>query len=193
MTPDREETPLLEHEYDGIREYDNPMPRWWLWSFYASIGWSVLYFLNVPGVGSGAGRMAEYERDVAIADSVRAIHDPLAGVTEASLLAAAANPATLELGRATFSSMCGSCHRPDGGGNIGPNLTDDSWLHGGAPMDVLKSVELGILDKGMPAWGKMLKPEQLVAVVAYVVTLHGTNPKDPKAPQGVRADSTATR
>jgi cytochrome c oxidase cbb3-type subunit 3 len=179
----------MEHDYDGIREYDNPMPRWWLWTFWATIIWSALYYFNVPGIGIGAGRLAAWQHDVAVADSIRASHNPLATVTEASLLAGAADPATLALGKATFSSMCASCHQADGGGNIGPNLTDDWWIHGGKPMDILKTVDQGVLDKGMPAWGKMLKPDQLTAVVGYVTTLHGTRPKEPKAPQGVRADS----
>jgi len=191
MSPERDDDRLLEHEYDGIREYDNPMPRWWLYIFWASILYSVLYYANVPGIGVGAGRIAEYQRDVRIADSIQASHDPLRGVTEAALLAIARDPAKHELGKATFSSMCASCHRPDAGGNIGPNLTDAWWLHGGKPLDILNTVNGGVLTKGMPAWGKMLKPDQLLAVVGYVTTLAGTSPVNPKPPQGVRADSVA--
>jgi len=193
MTPDRDEDRLLEHDYDGIREYDNPMPRWWLYLFWACIVYSVLYYLNVPGIGVGAGRLAAYQRDVAVADSVLASHDPLRGVTEAGLLAIAADPAQRAAGRTTFGSVCAACHRADAGGNIGPNLTDDWWIHGGAPLQVLKTVNEGVLAKGMPAWGKMLKPDQLLAVVGYLTTLRGSNPKDPKPPQGIRADSAAPR
>ena len=82
---------------------------------------------------------------------------------------------------------CAPCHRPDGGGLIGPNLTDDYWLHGGRPTEILQTITDGVLDKGMPPWGKTLKPEQLTAVAAYVLSLHGTNPPNPKAPQGVTA------
>lgn len=192
MTPEPGDDRLLDHEYDGIQEYDNPMPRWWLYIFWATIVYSLLYILNVPGIGIGAGRMAAYQRDIAIADSVVASHDPLGEVTEPSLLVLAADPAANTLGKATFSSMCSACHRPDGGGSIGPNLTDAWWIHGGKPMEILKTVNEGVLAKGMPAWGKMLKLDQLLAVVGYVTTLQGTDPKDPKAPEGVRADSGAT-
>jgi cytochrome c oxidase cbb3-type subunit 3 len=193
MTPDRDEERLLGHDYDGIREYDNPLPKWWLYIFWVCILYSVLYFVNVPGIGIGAGRLAAYQRDVAIADSVMASHDPLRGITESSLLAIAADAGQHLLGKTTFGSMCTSCHRADAGGNIGPNLTDQWWIHGGAPLQILKTISEGVLAKGMPAWGKMLKPDQLLAVAGYVTTLQGSNPKDPKPPQGIRADSAATR
>ena len=90
----------------------------------------------------------------------------------------------MEEGKETFTAYCASCHRPDGGGLIGPNLTDAYWLHGGAITDVYKTVAGGVLEKGMPPWEKTLKPAQLNAVVAYVMTLQGTTPKDPKPPQG---------
>lgn len=187
--PDQDQ--LLDHSYDGIQEYDNPMPRWWLATFWVTILFAVLYVLNLPGIGTGKGRIADYENTMAAAAAEAAKHDPLSGMTGEKLAALAANPAQHELGKATFSSMCSSCHAPDGGGIIGPNLTDDYWLHGGGPMDVLKTISGGVLDKGMPAWGKMLKPDQLLAVAAYVTTLKGTTPKNPKPPQGVRADSAA--
>jgi len=193
MTDERDTDRLLEHDYDGIREYDNPMPRWWLYIFYACIVYAALYLLNVPGVGPGAGRLADYQRAMAVADSLVATNDPLRSVTEASLLLIAADPAQHALGQATFSSTCSPCHRADAGGNIGPNLTDAWWIHGGKPMEILKTVNEGVLAKGMPAWGKMLKPAQLLAVVGYVTTLSGNNPKNPKPPQGVRADSVGVR
>jgi cytochrome c oxidase cbb3-type subunit 3 len=185
--PDR----LLDHEYDGIKEYDNPMPRWWLATFWVTIIFSVVYLLNVPGIGVGKGRIADYEATMAAAAAEVAEHDPLAGMTAEKLVAIAQDPAQQALGKATFSSMCSSCHAVDGGGLIGPNLTDAFWIRGGRPMDILTTVNAGVLDKGMPAWGKVLKPEQLLTVAAYVTTLQGTTPKAPKPPQGVRADSAA--
>jgi cytochrome c oxidase cbb3-type subunit 3 len=93
----------------------------------------------------------------------------------------------MEDGEETFTTNCAACHRADGGGLIGPNLTDDAWIHGGTITDIYTTVTKGVLDKGMPAWEKVLKPEQLAEVVAYVTTLKGTNPANPKAPQGVVA------
>src|SRR4026209_2918849 len=193
MTPDRDEDRLLEHDYDGIREYDSPMPGGWWYSCGGGIACSALYLLNVPGIGIGAGRLAAYRRDMAIADSVLASQDPLRGVTESSLLALAADPTQHTLGQTTFGSMCSACRRADAGGNIGPNLTDDWWIHGGTPLEILKTVNEGVLAKGMPAWGKMLKPDQLLAVVGYATTPRGRNPQGPQPPHGVPGGPAAAR
>jgi len=100
------------------------------------------------------------------------------------LAAMTKDASVLALGKQTFSQNCAACHRGDAGGQIGPNLTDDYWIHGAGLAEIHKSVADGVLEKGMPPWGKVLKPAQLDAVVAYVFTLHGTNPPNPKAPQG---------
>lgn len=186
MSEQSDKDHLLDHDYDGIKEYDNPMPRWWLATFWATIAFAGIYLLNIPGVGIGKGRIAEYEADVAAAEALAARNDPLAGVTADSLLAFSRNPAKRELGKATFASMCSACHAADGGGGIGPNLTDAYWLHGGTPMEVLHTINAGVLEKGMPPWGKTLKADQLTSVAAYVLTLRGTAPAAPKPPQGVQ-------
>jgi cytochrome c oxidase cbb3-type subunit 3 len=183
------------HEADGIREYDNPMPGWWVYLFWATIVFAALYWFNVPGIGTGKGRIAAYEADVARAQAK--FGGPQAAsaavLSEADLLAAAQDPAKLALGKTTFTTTCAACHGPDGGGVIGPNLTDDYWIHGGAPTSVLHTVQNGVLDKGMPAWNAVLKPEQTEAVVAYVLTLRGTKPANPKPPQGVKAGEAAAQ
>lgn len=183
-----DEDRLLDHEVDGIREYDNPMPRWWLNIFYVTIIFSVVYALNViPGVGSGAGRIANYEAEMEKAKNARdAAASKLAPVTSEAILAVAADPAAVAKGKERFKATCSPCHREDGGGNIGPNLTDDFWLHGGQPAQILTTVNEGVVTKGMPAWGQVFKPEEITAVVAYVTTLHGTKPANAKAPQGDR-------
>lgn len=182
-----EQDHLLEHNYDGIQEFDNPMPRWWVYIFWATIVFSVLYWLNVPGIGSGKGRIANYEHEMANAAAAEArlkATQPPAGASGEQLTALTRDAAALALGKDVFSKNCAACHRLDGGGQIGPNLTDDAWLHGGAIDEIQKVVRDGVLEKGMPPWGKVLKPDQLDAVTAYVFTLRGTNPPDPKAPQG---------
>jgi cytochrome c oxidase cbb3-type subunit 3 len=191
MTQPTEQDRLLEHEYDGIHEYDNPLPRWWVATFWITIIFSVVYVLNLPVVGVGKGRIADYEAEMAKAGELAAANDPLAGLTATALEEKARDQATLEAGKATYASMCSACHAADGGGGIGPNLTDGYWLHGGAPMEVLHTVNVGVPEKGMPAWGKTLKPDQLTSVAAYVLSLRGTTPAAPKAPQGVAADSAA--
>jgi len=191
MSVDPNQDRLLDHEYDGIQEYDNPMPRWWLATFWVTIIFSIIYVLNVPGVGIGKGRIADYEADMAKAAELAAKNDPLAGLTDEQLLAAAADPAQRALGSTTFTAMCASCHLADGGGLIGPNLTDGYWINGGTPIEIINTISNGVAAKGMPAWGKILKPDQLKAVTGYVLALKGTTPKTPKAPQGINLDSAA--
>ena len=179
-TPEKDR--LLEHSVDGIQEYDNPMPRWWLATFAGTIVFSVIYLFNVGPVGSGEGRIAEYEAEMAAAAAAHP--EPTGDVSVDVLLALGQNRQALDDGKRTFTTYCAVCHRPDAGGQIGPNLTDDYWLHGGGPTDIYKVVTLGVLEKGMPPWGKALQPGQIQNVAAYVMSLKGSGPKDPKAPQG---------
>ncbi len=174
---------LLNHTYDGIQEYDNPMPRWWLLTFAATIIFSVIYLFNIGPVGNGEGRIADYEADMAA--YAKAHPAPTGGdMSSDQLLALVKDEEAMEEGKEAYTAYCASCHAPDGGGLIGPNLADAYWLHGGTIADIYKTVTIGVLEKGMPPWGKTLKPEQLSAVVAYVSTLQGTTPANPKAPQG---------
>jgi len=174
---------ILEHSYDGIQEYDNPMPRWWLLTFAATIVFSIIYVMNIGPVGNGKGRIADYEADMkafALAHPASTGND----VSPERLLALTKDHEALEDGKKVFTTNCIPCHRADAGGLIGPNLTDNYWLHGGQLSDIYKTVTNGVLEKGMPPWGKMLKPEQIQQVVAYVASLKGSNPPNPKAPQG---------
>lgn len=175
---------LMDHEYDGIQEYDNPMPRWWLASLWITVIFSVIYMLNVAGIGIGEGRIADYEADMAQAAALAAANDPLAGITGERLLASSQDDATRQLGQTTFTTMCASCHAADGGGGIGPNLTDAHYIHGGRPLEIMRTIVEGVAAKGMPAWGKILKPDQIEAVAGYVIHLRGTTPANPKAPEG---------
>lgn len=186
MPNKNEQDHLLEHNYDGIQEFDNPMPRWWVYIFWATIVFSVLYWLNVPGIGIGKGRIANYNRDMAAAAAAAARRQAAepASASPEQLASLTKDASVLALGKQTFGQNCAACHRADAGGQIGPNLTDDYWLHGAAIQQIQATVTNGVLEKGMPPWGKVLKPAQLEAVVAYVFTLRGTNPASPKAPQG---------
>ncbi len=173
---------LLEHEYDGIREYDNPMPRWWLLTFAGTVIFSVVYLFNVGPVGNGKGRVADYEAEMAAAAALMPATP--AGVDPAQLLALSKDEEATEEGQEVYASYCASCHGPNGGGLIGPNLADNVWLHGGAPEAVYKTIAEGVLAKGMPPWEKSLKPDQMTNVTAYVLSLAGTSPTNPKAPEG---------
>jgi cytochrome c oxidase cbb3-type subunit 3 len=193
MSKEPSEDRLLDHEYDGIREYDNPLPRWWLWIFWATIAFAVLYWLNVPGIGTGRGRLAQYEAQMAMAaaKSGPGAPSPAGALTDSQLVVLSKDPKALAPGKKVFLTNCVSCHRADGGGLIGPNLTDDFWIHGGKPTQILSTITNGVLDKGMPAWGKVLKPADLPVAAAYVISLHGTHPPNPKAPQGVKEERAA--
>lgn len=173
---------LLDHAYDGIQEYDNPLPRWWVWIFYVTIIFALVYFFDPRGMLRGPGRIKEYEQQ--LADAEKRWPKPSVVVDGAALAALAKDQKTIGLGKAVFTTNCAPCHRPDGGGAIGPNLTDEYWLHGGNIADIYKTIDEGVLAKGMPNWGKILKPDQVKAVAVYVGSLQGTNPPNPKAAQG---------
>lgn len=183
---DQENERLLEHSYDGIQEYDNPMPRWWVITFWATIVFSILYALNVPGIGNGKGRIADYDADMAQAMALRAKMEPAGVFTDSSLAALAGDAAALDKGKQVFATYCAACHRPDGGGQIGPNLTDDSWIHGASLPEIRATINNGVLAKGMPEWGKVLKPDEVSAAAVYVRSLVGSNPPNPKAPEGTK-------
>jgi cytochrome c oxidase cbb3-type subunit 3 len=175
---------LLDHNYDGIQEYDNPLPRWWVYIFYVTILFVPIYYFAPGTMGAKGTKERLYADEM---ETFRRDHPeppPSAGATSEGLLALVRDEEALEEGKQTYAQNCAACHGPAGGGMIGPNLTDDAWLHGGQPMEIHHTVAEGVLAKGMPPWGKMLKPRQLDAVVAYVISLHGTNPPGAKAPEG---------
>jgi cytochrome c oxidase cbb3-type subunit 3 len=184
---DNETTPqkdrLLEDSYDGIREYDNPMPRWWVLASWGTIIFGVLYSLNVGGMGVGAGRLAAYEKEMA---AFRAAHPAPTGMTSPEkILALTKDDHEVAEGKKVFVKNCIPCHGPEGGGVIGPNLTDDYWIHGGRIEQINATITNGVLAKGMPQWGKLLPPRQVDEVTAYVWSLHGTKPANQKPPEGV--------
>lgn len=183
---EQQDDKLLDHSYDGIQEFDNPMPRWWVWVFWATIVFSVAYYFLPAPFGEGPGMIAQYEADVA---KHQASQPPPAAATvsDAELLRLVGDEEALEEGQEVYAANCAACHRTDGGGLIGPNLTDDAWIHGGAPTQVHHTIAVGVLEKGMPPWERILKPEQLNNVTAYVLSLRGSNPPNPKAPEGTPA------
>lgn len=169
---------LLDHDYDGIREYDNPLPRWWLLTFYGAIAFAAVY---VPYYHFGPGDLphAEYAAEMAAA----AANAP-AAMTSAQLATAMKSADRAAKGKVTFDKLCMACHRADGGGLVGPNLTDDHYLHGDSAADAVRVVTKGVPEKGMIAWDAQLNPDEIVDVVAYIASLKGTHPKNPKAPEG---------
>jgi cytochrome c oxidase cbb3-type subunit 3 len=199
---EQEQTIELDHNYDGIKELDNHLPPWWKYLFYATIGWSVVYLVVFHISSTLPLSTDEYENEVALAqEQIRKLRasQPRVEIDENTLAFSSDSTEIISKGKSVFNdNNCGSCHRNDGGGNaIGPNLTDQYWLHGGHIRNVFGTIRNGVVEKGMPAWGKSLSPQQVRDVAFYVMSLQGTNPAKAKAPQGemyklqvTRSDST---
>jgi cytochrome c oxidase cbb3-type subunit 3 len=164
---------IRPHVADGISEYDNPLPTWWTGFLYCSVVFSVVYLVVFHMIG-----WQSLEGDYAAAR--RQEKQPVAAVATPGVK----DPAAIAAGKETFATYCAPCHGAAGEGNIGPNLTDDFWLHGHAPEAVVKTITDGVAEKGMPAWGPVLGPKKVAEAAAFVLTLHGSNPPNPKSPQG---------
>lgn len=183
---------LLEHEYDGIREYDNPMPKWWVWMFWGSFWFALFYFFHFHVGAKGTSVAQAYVDELKEAREAEAKMAMGDAVSEEGLAKLMANKPMMGDTQAVFKARCEQCHADKGQGLIGPNLTDDSWIHGkGTLMDIYKTVDEGVPAKGMPAWGRQLTPIELRKVVAYVGSLRGTNVPG-KPPEGEKVDMAAS-
>lgn len=180
-----EDKEIAGHEYDGIKEFDNPLPNWWLVTFFGTIIFSFVYYIHYE---FGGGPTLAQELSTAMSQIEQAAKKsapPADSETEEMLAAAGSTPEALKLGQTTFDGKCATCHGPQLQGLIGPNLTDKFWIHGkGTHKDILTVVKDGVADKGMPPWGALLKKDELYAVVGYIFSKKGSNPPNPKAPQG---------
>jgi cytochrome c oxidase cbb3-type subunit 3 len=185
---------LMSHGYDGIREFDNPLPGWWVWIFWATIVFSLGYWAYYQ-IGPGPSDVAVYEAEMREAAARQPVATSSGGVTDQALLVLQKNPGAMAKGKETFAGRCVPCHGDRGQGIVGPNLTDDFWLHGGRPSEIYHTITEGVPEKGMVPWKTQLSPEEIAAVTAYVGTLHGTNPPNPKPPEGqkVAADGAPLR
>lgn len=179
-----EDKNLIEgHDYDGIQECDYPLPNWWLFTFLATIMFGYLYYLHYAS-DSGQTIADELKVDMALVETAQKAHRP-AGDSEDELKKLLASAPALEEGKAVFISKCSACHGVELQGLIGPNLTDDFWIHGkGTLAGIATVIRQGVLDKGMPPWDGQLKDLEIKSVVAYVASRRGSNPKNAKAPQG---------
>ncbi|WP_244535939.1 cbb3-type cytochrome c oxidase N-terminal domain-containing protein [Hymenobacter psychrotolerans] len=173
---------LLDHDYDGIHEFDNDLPPWWKYSFYATILFAVAYVGYYHVAQAGPLQGAEYEtemRQAALLVSPDA-DDPNKLTTYQAL----ATPADLSEGKSIYASNCAACHGQSAEGKVGPNLTDEYWLHGGEVNHVYKTVKFGVTSKGMVAWKGKLSGKQILQVSSYILSLQGTKPAGAKEPQG---------
>lgn len=186
LRPLEEEKDLvMEHKFDGIEELDNPTPPWFMWLFYGTIIFGVAYFLNYHVFKWGLLQDQEYVVEVQQAEAAKAEYlANAANLIDENSVTVSTEPAVISAGMALFNTNCVACHGDKGQGTVGPNLTDEYWLHGGSVNNVFKTIKYGIPEKGMISWEKQLTPKQISEVSNYILSLKGTNPPGAKEPQG---------
>jgi cytochrome c oxidase cbb3-type subunit III len=196
---EKEEDILLDHDYDGIKELDNSLPPWWKWGFYFTIVVAVVYFVRFHVVGSGPTPEEEYNTEMKIAAAQLEELRKSSGEMVDEKTVTMADAAGIAEGKQIFQKSCYMCHGSNGEGGVGPNLTDEYWLHGGSLNDVFKTIKYGVIDKGMQAWEKQFSPTELKNLSSYIKSIKDTKPANAKAPQGdvytetaAATDSTAT-
>lgn len=178
-----------EH-YDGIRELDNNLPNWWLVVFIVTIIYSIGYMAYYHMEGGGTLPVQEYleEQKKIAQEKIKSTPSSNSSITEEDLSAVLGLQKEIEAGRQIYDSKCLACHAPGGAGSVGPNLTDDYWLHGGKPLNIVTSISKGIPDKGMIAWESLLQKKEIMSLVAFIKSIGGSNPLNAKAPQGVKEE-----
>ena len=180
--PTEPKDPLLtDHEYDGIRELDNKLPHWWVWLFVITTFYAVGYLLFYHVYGAGNLQAAEYTAEMKQAEEAKA-KAITAFEAEIPTLTPSTDPAVVEVGHQVYGKYCAACHRADGGGLVGPNLTDSYWIHGSKFSDNVKVIWDGVPAKGMVTWKNVLKPSDIYAVSSYVYTLRGAKLETPGKP-----------
>ncbi|MFT5753956.1 MAG: cytochrome c oxidase cbb3-type subunit 3 [Flavobacterium sp.] len=178
---DQEEDVMLEHDYDGIKELDNVLPPWWVYLFYGCVIFAVVYFIRFQIYGDYT-QAEEFEAEMAQADiDIKEYLKTAPDMMDKESVTLLTDAGALSEGKAIFTANCVACHKADAGGAIGPNLTDEYWILGGGIKNVFNTlVEGGRSGKGMISWKDQLKPTEMQKVASYVLSLQGTNPKDPK-------------
>lgn len=176
---------VLDHDYDGIKELDNRLPPWWIYLFYGTIIFGAIYLVRFHIYGDYT-QQEEFEQEMAEArQAVEEYKKTAKDLIDASTVELLTDASDLSAGENIFNTTCAVCHKNDGGGSIGPNLTDDYWVLGGGIKNIFNTISEGGRDgKGMVAWKTTLKPGEIAQVASYVISLHGTNPPDAKAPEG---------
>ena len=176
---------LMDHDYDGIMELDNSLPPWWLYMFYGTIIFAVAYCVFYFGMGKFR-QLDEYSAELAVAEEeiakYKEEHGPSVDENTVTLVT---DPTLLADGEATYLKLCVACHLENGGGGVGPNFTDDYWIHGNTINDLFTTIKYGVPEKGMIPWESQLNPEQMQNVASYILTeFAGKNVEGGKEPEG---------
>lgn len=176
---------MIDHPHDGIYELDNRLPPWWVSMFYATIIFAVAYLGYYHYFNTDKGQLSEYKEAVKKAEVLKAqVAERQANAVNENNVVALTDAKALEDGKGVFIGKCAACHGQKGEGGVGPNMTDEYWLHGGSVKNVFTTIKHGVPDKGMIAWESQLSASEMQKVASYILTLKGTNPPNPKAPQG---------
>ena len=177
------------HRYDGIREYDNPMPGWWVWIFIGGIVFSIYYVIAFYGFDAIDSYTDDLNQSLTELQQVRDAHaaENPSTIDEATLASLVDSPESVAQGATLYSQQCAVCHGAQGQGVIGPNLTDNYFIHGSTNVDMYNIISVGVLDKGMPPWDGVYTENERAQLVAFILSLYGTNPAGAKAPQGEEA------
>lgn len=184
---DQEDKLVLEHAYDGIRELNNPTPPWFMFLFYITIGFGIIYWLVYHVFGSGDVMAKEYTQEVTVAEKQREAYiKRVAGSINENTVTRLTDAKSLDAGKTLYTQYCVACHGANGEGGVGPNLTDEFWLHGGSVKKVYHTISEGVPEKGMIAWKKQLNPLQIQQLDSYILSLQGTKPAGAKEPQGTK-------
>lgn len=176
---------MLQHPHDGIYELDNRLPPWWINMFLITIVWAVGYMYYYHWGGNGPSQKEEYQQEIETAKKQIAV--ALAGKANAideSNVSLLTESGPIGEGELIFKNSCAACHGQLGEGGVGPNFTDNYWIHGGGVKDLFKTIKYGVPEKGMISWQSQLKPSDMQKVASYILTLKGTNPPNQKEPQG---------
>lgn len=191
---EREHELLLQDDYDGIRELDNKVPPWFSWLFYVTIIFSVFYLLNYHVFNEGKLQEDEYADEMRIADFQREELVKSGAFVNEETVAFLSDAQAINSGKAIFKANCVACHGSEAGGLVGPNLTDEYWIHGAGIKNVFKTIKYGVPVKGMISWQTQLNPKQIQDVASFILSIQGTNPPNAKAPEGTKiaaVDSTS--
>ncbi|MGD9546890.1 MAG: cbb3-type cytochrome c oxidase N-terminal domain-containing protein [Candidatus Krumholzibacteriia bacterium] len=174
---------VMEHEYDGIQEFDNRLPNWWMWIMWGSMVFALFYWVVFHTLELRPLPVERFDAVMLQAQEEQLARAEAAGISNETLMMMTEIPARVAEGRDLWVKHCVACHLDRGQGSVGPNLTDGFWIHGCEPMQMLKVVREGVAAKGMPAWMNQLGPTRTQTVLAYVLTLRGTEVPG-KAPEG---------
>lgn len=175
---------LLDHNYDGIQELDNALPPWWKYGFIITIGFAFVYLLNFHVFGNGKNPTEEYQAEMNNAQIQKEVYESKNKDRIDEEHVSMADATGIKSAEVNYVANCVACHGAKGEGGVGPNLTDDYWLHKGSLNDIYHTLKVGYPDKGMQSWASKFSPKEMSQLASYVKTLKGTNPPNGKVPQG---------